>query len=193
VTLIRTERLDLIPGTAGLLRAELQGREALARRLGLEVPATWPPELFDRPAVEWTLARLEEDPGSAGWWLHYFVHRASGRVVGCGGYKGPPVEGAVEIGYSILEEHRRRGFATEATLGLVARAFEQEEVGRVVTETLPELGASIRVLERAGFRLVGEGSDPGTIRFEISRLAWEEARPGSDTTSPSPSPVGEAG
>ena len=35
---IRTERLDLIPGTTKILEAELRGRAPLAELLGVEVP-----------------------------------------------------------------------------------------------------------------------------------------------------------
>ncbi len=44
--MIRTQRLDLIPGTVTQLRAELAGHAALAAALGVEVPEAWPPEFY---------------------------------------------------------------------------------------------------------------------------------------------------
>ncbi len=43
-------------------------------------------------------------------------HRGSGagELVGFGGYKGPPVDGEVEIGYGIAPERQVRGLATAA-------------------------------------------------------------------------------
>ena len=41
-----------------------------------------------------------------------------------------------------------------------------------LAETLPELTPSIGVLEKCGFRLIGDGSEPGVIRFELTRAEW---------------------
>jgi RimJ/RimL family protein N-acetyltransferase len=61
------------------------------------------------------------------------------------------------------------GFATEAAAQLVARAFADSRVRWVLAETLPELTGSIRVLEKNGFRLIGEGSELGVLRFKKLR------------------------
>jgi ribosomal-protein-alanine N-acetyltransferase len=106
----------------------------------------------------------------------YFIvlpRQAAQRVlIGSTGYKGPPsAEGTVEVGYSIVSDHRRRGYASEAVRGLVRHAFGVPEVRRVIAETLPELTPSIGVLRKCGFELVGEGSEPGVIRYELARTA----------------------
>jgi len=75
----------------------------------------------------------------------------------------------VEVGYGIVSEQRRRGYATEVTRGLLSRAFALPGVRRAIAETLPELVGSIGVLEKCGFRLLGAGSEPGVIRFELLR------------------------
>ena len=95
-------------------------------------------------------------------------------VVGSASYKGlPGPEGTVEVGYGVLPEFRRRGIATEAALGLVADAFTHGNVRRVIAETLAENVPSIGVLEKCGFRLMGEGSEPGEIRYELTREGFE--------------------
>jgi RimJ/RimL family protein N-acetyltransferase len=75
----------------------------------------------------------------------------------------------VEVGYGIVRDYQRRGYATEAVRELVATAFELPEVTCVTAETLPELTPSIGVLHKCGFRLIGEGSAAGVIRFELRR------------------------
>jgi RimJ/RimL family protein N-acetyltransferase len=70
---------------------------------------------------------------------------------------------------SCFSGQHRHGYATEAVRGLVAAAFALPEVRRVLAETLPELTPSIGVLHKCGFRLIGDGSEPGVIRFEITR------------------------
>jgi RimJ/RimL family protein N-acetyltransferase len=51
----------------------------------------------------------------------------------------------------------------------MGRAFALPAVRRVIAETLPELAPSIGVMRKCGFRLIGEGSRPGVIRFELLR------------------------
>jgi ribosomal-protein-alanine N-acetyltransferase len=174
--MIVTERLEVVPATTDLTQAALEGPQALAASLGASVPATWPPEFLDPPALEFTLERLAEGPLQAGWWLHFVVltHGPSGRVlIGSAGYKGPPSpDGMVEVGYGIVRDHQRRGYASEAVRGLVQHAFAIPAVQRVIAETLPELTPSIGVLHKCGFRLRGEGSEPGVIRFELTRTEY---------------------
>lgn len=184
---IRTARLLLIPATAADLEAELLSRDALAAALGAVVPPSWPPELYDEPAVRWTLAALEADPRFAEWGFYYVTIAptdAADRplLIGAGGFKGPPdASGIVEVGYAIVPEQRRRGYAREAVDGLLSFAFGDPRVERVIAHTLAELEPSIGVLRSAGFRFVGAGSDPHeseAIRFEITRAEYEGTRAG---------------
>ena len=174
--MIVTQRLQLVPATPELTQAALDGPPALAAALGAGVPFSWPPEFLDPASLEFTLNRLQEGPAQAGWWLHFVVltHGASGRLlIGSAGYKGPPdPEGQVEIGYGIVRDQQRRGYASEAAHGLVAHAFDDPRVHTVIAETLPELTGSIGVLAKCGFRLIGEGSEPGVIRFELTRAGY---------------------
>ena len=69
-------------------------------------------------------------------------------AIGNGGFKGrPDADGSVEVGYSVMENYQRNGFAPEAVEALVDWAFGYREVQRVIAQTLPELRPSIRVLE----------------------------------------------
>jgi len=174
-----TERLEIVPATPDLVRAALDGPRPLAAGLGASVPPTWPPEYLDATSLQFTLDRLSEGPAQEGWWLHFVVLRSGpgGRVlIGSGGYKGPPTpDGSVEVGYSIVTDHRRRGFATETVRALVVRAFSLSSVRRVIAETLPELTPSIGVLRKCGFRQIDGGSEPGVVCFELTRAM--HARP----------------
>jgi RimJ/RimL family protein N-acetyltransferase len=118
---------------------------------------------------------LESEPAASGWGLWYVVRDEPGAprvLIGNGGFKGKPVDGCCEIGYSLLPGHQRFGYATEAARALVKWAFEHPEVNRVSAETLPELTASIRVMEKCGMRYVGDGvPEQGlrTVRYQIAR------------------------
>lgn len=170
---IVTERLDLVPATPILTRAALGAGDLLATAIGASVPPSWPPQYLDTAALEFTLARLAQGPEQAGWWMYFIVLREGekGRIlIGSGGYAGPPSEdGAVELGYGIVPEHQRRGYASEAVCGLARRAFAFPAVTKVIAQTLPELLPSIGVLKKCGFRLTGPGAEAGAIRFELTR------------------------
>ena len=169
--MIVTRRLDLVPATPPLLHAALDGPERLADALGAVVPASWPHEFLDDAALRFVLRRLEEHPEDAGWWLNFAVLRGDpGRtLVGSAGYKGAPVNGMVEVGYGVVADQRRKGYASEAVGGLLRHAFARADVERVIAETYPSLIGSIGVLISCGFRSIPGGSEPGVIRFEITR------------------------
>ncbi|HEX4383332.1 MAG TPA: GNAT family protein [Myxococcales bacterium] len=97
----------------------------------------------------------------------YFIK--SRELVGLGGFAGLPADGSVEIGYSILEQYQRQGFAVEAMTALIERAFSFPGIQVIAIQTLPELIASIRTAERLGFQLAGPGAEAGVIRYQLRR------------------------
>ena len=69
-----------------------------------------------------------------------------------------------EIGYTLRLEHQGKGFATEVVGAVVARLFA-EGVERITSSLAPENVASVRVLEKTGFR--HEASSRIQIRGEF--------------------------
>jgi ribosomal-protein-alanine N-acetyltransferase len=178
---INTERLELIAGTPELARANIESRARFAELLEARVPEAWPPPLNDLDSMRWVARYLEEHADGVGWVTWYFVLRESGAgervAIGNGGFKGLPDEaGTVEVGYSVLEEFQRLGLASEAVRGLIEWAFAHPEVTRVIAETYPVLTKSIRVMEKNGLVFIGDGSEEGVIRYELSRNAFEKCR-----------------
>ncbi len=172
---IHTPRLVLVAATTALLRAELDGPDSLAATMGARVPADWPPELYDRDAVLYSLRAAEASPDDPPRWGAWYVVEPSpdggpGTLVGMCGFHAPPTPtGDVEVGYGLLPGARGKGYATEATRALAARAFAEPAVRRVVAETLPHLDASIRVMERAGFAPADDPSSPEVVRYALGR------------------------
>lgn len=168
-TVLETRRMRLVPATAPLVRAEIVDRELLAGLLSAVVPEGWPPETVV-DALPFFLDALEAEPHHVGWYAWYGLLREPGRtvLVGSGGFTGPPRDGVVEVGYAVLQSYQGRGYATEMVSSLVGWALAQPGVARVTATTAPENGASIRVLEKVGFRPAGAGEEPGSLRFERS-------------------------
>jgi RimJ/RimL family protein N-acetyltransferase len=168
---VESRRLHLIAATPELIEKDLAGHEALASALGVDVPPNWPPELYDRNALDFAAAQLR-DPAEKFWSFWYLVETRAEpeRLLGICGFKGRPDDaGTVEIGYSILDQFRNSGYATEATSRLVNWAFSHPVVRQITAETLPHLRQSIRVLEKCGFSFSGAGSEHGVIRYAIQR------------------------
>lgn len=160
---IATERLELAAGTLDLMHADRRGPEILAAGLNAEVPADWPPQHYDDQARDYVIERLARGREQRGWWTWFLVLRSPRVVIGSAGYKGPPENGEVEIGYSVVDSFQKNGFATEAARALVEHAFADPRVNRVAAEALPDGVASIRVLEKCGF--AREREQDGVVRF----------------------------
>lgn len=174
---LRSARLCLVPGTAGLVRLERTDPRAFADALGVSEPSTWPPPLLDEEALASFEEELRKGADQEGWWCWYVLARDDGAeetLVGGIGFRGPPDAGGMtEVGYSMLPDFHGRGYATEALRTLLAWAFRNGSTRRIIAETYPTLYASIRVLEKTGFRRAGAGMEKGTIRFEITREEFE--------------------
>lgn len=169
---IETPRLVLVPASVAALEAELGGRDALAAHLGAEVPGTWPPGEHDEGAVRFFLGRLrEQGVGESPWWAWYAIERDPGgapaRLAGSAGFMGPPRDGEVEVGCSLVEDARGRGLATEMVHALAARAFGEPGVGAIVAEAREDNAPSNGVLVRCGFEPAGPGREPGLRRWRL--------------------------
>lgn len=156
--MIETSRLQLIPCNLAHLETFLRSREEFARLVGVAVPESFP--VFTESFRYW-YERLRDDPSLTGWLSYLFVERTARVIVGDGGFKGlPDATGNVEIGYAIVPEYRRRGYATEAARGLTTWAFATPTVAAVSADTLADGEASKRVLTALGMRQIGTAHDP---------------------------------
>lgn len=142
----RTARLEIICRDADEARSFLRALE---------------PHQLAEVSPQW-VTRIEQATGSDPW-LHGFtlLSRGNRQPVGSAGFKGAPdPEGMVEIAYAVEPEHQGKGYATETVEALVKWAFATGAVRVVRAHTLRERNASVRVLEKSGFRFCGEVVEP---------------------------------
>lgn len=165
---LQTARLTLIPSTASLAQAEIGPREIFSKLLRATVPLNWPPENIS-DALPWFAKQLQEHPELTGWLSWYLLLRKEPlMLIGSSGFKGKPqADGTVEIGYTVLPLYQGRGYATEAVVELLSWAFNQDGVSRILAESASNNKPSVRLLEKLKFNPIGQGSEPGTIRFEL--------------------------
>lgn len=164
-TIVRTERLLLTPCPPEVARAAVErGAAGAARLLGVRVDPSWPPaDLLE--VLPGYVDVVEIAPAWATWgvWLIFDADRTE--LLGDVGFKGPPdSDGRIELGYGVVERHRRRGYATEAVRALAAWAFRQPGVAVLQARCLTSNVASQGVLKNAGFRWVG--TDDGIQDWE---------------------------
>jgi RimJ/RimL family protein N-acetyltransferase len=158
---IHAPRLDLMRMSPALMRALLAAKWAEAERLlGARIPEEWHGEYW-----QWLGQRpdqAEDDPSVMPWLPRVMLlrkHDTAGReatVVGEAGFHGPPdADGRVEIGYMVVSEHRRRGYAEEAVRALMAWAAAEQGIARFRASISPQNTPSLTLVRKLGFVQVG--------------------------------------
>ena len=142
-----TDALVVTPATVAHLAALIDPDRQFERSFGITVA---PGYLEFQGALQRSLDQITTGGVDPRWVTHLFIHRDQFALVGLGGFKGPPTDGAVEIGYGIAPSHRGRGLATAAAAALVELA-RRRGATTVLAHTLAEPNASTGVLQNLAF------------------------------------------
>ena len=133
------------------------------------------------------LGYYERFPGYGFWAVE---ERATGDFLGWVHYR--PLPGAPsdepELGYRLVRAAWGQGYATEASRAVVDHGFRALGVRRVVANAMAVNGASRRVMEKLGMRLVRTshadwpvhipGDEEGDVEYALTREEWAAARGG---------------
>ncbi|MGI9145773.1 MAG: GNAT family N-acetyltransferase [Chloroflexota bacterium] len=174
VPTVHARRLDLVSMSPSILEASLMGQRAeAARLLGARLPPDWP-----KPAERQLRRRLEQltaDPTHQPWLLRAMVLRddPDRPLVGCINFHAPPgPDGWVEVGYRVLPDFRRRGYAQEAAEALFDWATREHKVRRFRASVGPDNQPSLALVSKLGFREIGrqwDDEDGDEVVFELER------------------------
>jgi ribosomal-protein-alanine N-acetyltransferase len=164
-----------------LLLADLNDRARLGQLLDAHIPVGWPRNIYDEGVLAYFLDRLSRDPDSVGWWSWYGILRdddGDRSLVTGAGFKGPPVDSRLEIGYGVIAEYRRRGIAREAVEALLDWAFEDPQILLVQAHAASGNVPSERVLDALGFQLdpTERPRTEGLQRYSLSRMQHHNLR-----------------
>ncbi len=171
--MVETDRLILRPLLAEELELIAADPQQLTRKAGLTVE----PDLAEEPvpqAIESMLVGLRAaDEIDRPWQTFWLMQlKPDGHGVGMLGFKGVPNEkGETEVGYGTTFAYRGKGLMSEALVGLLGWAFASGRCQAVTAETLPENGASQRVLSKAGFVRVPEHTGECWL-WRLERETW---------------------
>jgi [ribosomal protein S5]-alanine N-acetyltransferase len=155
---LMTPRLELHPITLPLVEAVMADRrDECARLVDARLPEKWPGRALIERAFSVSIEHVRANPDVRLWGDRLVITRdRDRRLVGSVVFHGAPdADGDVEVGYGVEESSQGMGIGTEATCAMVDWALEQPGVSRVTATTLPWHKASIRILQRAGFRASG--------------------------------------
>lgn len=150
---LETPRLvlrEITPGDAGFWLRNFSDPQVV------ELTAYEPPADLDAAKAEliqYAIRPFEQRTGIR-WGI---ALRGSSDLIGTLGYHQWLREGGdhARVGYDLLPEHRRRGIMTEAMEAILAYGFEEMHLHRVEALIDPANVASIRLVERLGFRRDG--------------------------------------
>ena len=150
--------LEFIPATRKVLRQLSTDPEEFAAEHGVMLHEV--AQSVAQHSLEFMRTFPYETPPE--WFGYFAVESETQRMAGGCSFKGPAVEGAVEIAYYTFPGFEGQGIATAMAAFLIERARLRPDVTRVIAHTLRESNASARVLEKAGMRFAGEAVDDGT-------------------------------
>ena len=168
---IKTENLILAAHLPRHLRALVEGTQEFQNIAGLRVADGVREQLLGASGEFFD--ELDDAKASDPWQFGFAViHKIDNVLIGMGGFPGhPSSEGVAEIAYGIAPSYQGKGYATEVANALIDFASRDSRVRTICAHTLAETNASTRVLEKCGFKKVGEIVDDED--FAVWR--WERA------------------
>jgi [ribosomal protein S5]-alanine N-acetyltransferase len=146
-----TERLTLIPYTTEICKNILNSNFEDLFKLGLQKGKSWPDEdvIETLPKIIINLSKVASPTGFESWMI---VKKDSSEIIGDIGFKGFNYKQEnADIGYGIIKEERRKGFAEEAATALIKWAFSKKIVKEITANCLIDNVGSINLLRKLNF------------------------------------------
>lgn len=103
------------------------------------------------------LVALQQRNNKYGYGRWKIIERSNGECLGWCGLKFHDDSGDTDVGYRLFRRHWGKGYATEATKASIEYGFNQLKLERITATARKENTASLRVLEKCGMKITGEG------------------------------------
>lgn len=146
--------LYLYPLTADELSLWLNDLSLLEERLKCKYCAEPIDELLKDVVQSQLILGIIDLPENWVWFTYWFLIRYSdNKIIGTLSFKGKPdyKSGEIEIGYSLGNDYRGKGYMTEAVSAICEWALQQPKVKTILAETKPDNYKSQKLLERCYF------------------------------------------
>jgi ribosomal-protein-alanine N-acetyltransferase len=162
---IRARRLDLVSMSPEFIGALLEGnRDEAEAAIEIDLPEGWPDD-NTWGFLRMRFGQLQREPEAQQWLGRALVLRGPSTMVGYAGFHGPPGSNAleqadaVELGYTVFQPFRRRGYAAEAAEALMGWAREHHGISYFVASVSPANDPSLALVRKLDFVHVGERMD----------------------------------
>ena len=163
-----TERLILIPFTINLCRNILNNDYRDLEILNLKKGKSWPDaDVLDTlPRIINNLNKVEYPTGYESWMI---IKKGTSEVIGDLGFKGfNNEEENIDLGYGIIKEERRKGYAAEAISEIIKWAFSNKIIKEITANCATENSSSINLLNKFNFR---------QVKIESNMIYWNLLNP----------------
>lgn len=186
---IRSDRLELVLLTRDAMAALADGKREEAEALvGVAFPDDWPDE-HDGRFLRFRVKQVDGDDAHAPFLVRAIAladeretrrrgSRGGRPMIGHIGFHGKPgvnaprKASALELGYTVFPEYRRRGYAEEAIRALIRWAGEEHGVATFIASVSPENQPSLTLVRKLGFAEIGrhwDDEDGEELEFELTR------------------------
>lgn len=172
---IKTERLVLIPLEIEDLESLLHDEITVFSKYGF---AGQHPEITEDEKKIYTtkLEHMKEDPNKQLYSTYFWMQRQETKeYIGEIGFKSFNESFfSLEVGYGSIASFHNKGYMTEALRALLSWVFDQSIEGLlyVIATTRKENIASIKVLEKVGFKIYSDNAQD--LQWMIDRGLFEE-------------------
>ena len=156
---IRCDRFDLVWLSLPMVEALMKGDSSeVSRELDVKFPdGDWIEDMGR--GLAFRRDDMLRDPGVAPWMTRLIV-LPDRRVAGYANFHGAPdAEGVCELGYTVFDDYRRRGIATDAAQYMMRWARDEHGVRRFRLSISPENTPSLGMAQKLGFVRTGEQMD----------------------------------
>ncbi len=157
------ERLTLIPFTIEICENIIKNDFKVITHMGFIKGKGWPDEdvMETLPRIINNLSKVASPTGFESWMI---IKNDTLEIIGDIGFKGYNEETQnIDLGYGIIKEERRKGYAEEACTKLISWSFTQEKVKEITACCLINNISSINLLKKLKFK---------DIKIESGYLYW---------------------
>jgi len=146
-----SERLMLVPYTLELCKNLVNNDFDDLFKMGLKKGISWPDKdvIETLPRIVANLSKVKSPTGFESWMI---IKKDTLEIIGDIGFKGFNYENqSIDIGYGIIEEERRKGYAEEAVRVIINWAFSNDIVKEITARCLFENITSMKLLKKFYF------------------------------------------
>ena len=121
-------------------------------KMGLKKGVSWPDKdvIETLPKLINNLSKVEYPTGFESWMV---IKKVTLEIIGDLGFKGFNFEESnIDIGYGIIKEERRKGYAAEAVKEIINWALSNETLKEITANCLTENINSINLLKKLNFK-----------------------------------------